>query len=68
MDHHVQRERQTGGAHGGGESGLLGMRTGEAGDAVVVRRREILEAELDVLQPGGGEGLDLALRRPACRR
>jgi len=30
MDHHVHRERQTGGPHGGGKFGLPGMRTGEA--------------------------------------
>ena len=60
MDHHVQRERQTVGANGGGKSGLLVMGTGEAGDAVIIRRREILEAELDVFQAGGGKGCDLA--------
>jgi hypothetical protein len=60
MDHHVQRERQTVGANGGGKSGLLIMGPGEAGDAVIIRRREILEAELDVFQAGGGKRCDLA--------
>jgi hypothetical protein len=48
MDHHVQRERQTGGPDGGGDFSLPGMRTDQASDAVVVRWLEILKAELDM--------------------
>ena len=60
MHHHVERERQAGGAHRVGEARLAGMRAFEPGDAVAGVGREVLEAQLDVLQPGCGEGLDLA--------
>ena len=61
MHHHVQRERQAGGAHRGGEARLLGMRAASPAMRSPLLGREILEAQLDVLQPGCGEGLDLAL-------
>ena len=60
MHHHVQRERQAGGPHGGGEASSCGMRAGQAGDAVAFSGCEVLEAQLDMVEPGGGEGLDLA--------
>ena len=55
MHHHVQRQRQAGRADGGGEARLPRMRAREAGDAIAVVRLVILEAELDMLQPGLGE-------------
>ena len=67
MDHHVHRERQTGGAHGRCEAGLPGMCAGQPRDAVIVGGREILKAELDVLQPGGGKGCDFLFTAQRAR-